>query len=247
MDILYGRNPVLEALRSGRPARKLLIAEGIRVDDRVREIIERAEHAGIAVEESARRRLDDVTHTEHHQGVAGYFHARPPLQLEELLQKARDPALLLMLDSIQDPQNVGAITRTAEACAVDGVVLSRHNATAITPAVAKASAGATEHVPVAVVSNLVRALEVMQSHGIWRVGLDAIAPARYDSFDYTQPVVLVLGAEGKGMHHAVHESCDVLVSLPMLGSIASLNVGASAAVMLYEVQRQRGFTPGTGG
>lgn len=203
--------------------------------------MELARAAGIPLEDSPRRRLDDVAHTEHHQGVAGYFHARAPLQLDELLQRTHDPALLLVLDGIQDPQNVGAIARTAEACAVDGIILSRHHATAITAAAAKASAGATEHVPVAVVANLVRSLDVIREHGLWRVGLDEGADKRYDAFDYTQPLAVVLGAEGEGLRPLVQTSCDAVVSLPMLGHIASLNVAASAAVMLYEVQRQRGF------
>jgi 23S rRNA (guanosine2251-2'-O)-methyltransferase len=243
LDILYGRNPVLEALRSGRPARKIVVAAGIRADTRVREIVELARVADIPLEESPRRRLDDIAHTEHHQGIAGYFHTRQALQLDDLLQVVRSPALLMVLDGVQDPQNLGAITRTCEACDVDGIVLSRHHAAALTAAAAKASAGATEHVPVAVVSNLVRSLDVLHEHGIWRVGLDAGATARYDSFDYTQPLALVLGAEGEGLRPLVQRTCDAVVSLPMLGRIASLNVGASAAVMLYEVQRQRGFAP----
>lgn len=242
MDILYGRNPVLEALRSGRPARKIVVAVGVRPDGRLREIAQRAADAAVPVEEAPRRRLDDIAHTEHHQGVAGYFHARPPLQLEELLESSRQPVLLLVLDGVQDPQNVGAITRTAEACAVDGVVLSRHGAAAITPAVAKVSAGASEHVPFAQVGNVVRALDVIGGHGITRVGLDVGAETRYDAVDYTQPIAVVLGAEGEGLRPLVRTSCDLLVSLPMLGRVQSLNVGASAAVVLYEVQRQRRFT-----
>ena len=241
MDIIFGRNPVLEALRSGRPARKIVVATGIRPDQRVREILDLARTAGIPCEESARQRLDDIAHTEHHQGVAGYFHTRPPLHLDALLQRARDPALLVVLDGVQDPQNLGAIARTADACAVDGIVLSRHNAATVTGAAAKASAGATEHVPIAVAGNLVQALDVIRQHGLWRVGLDADSSARYDSFDYTQPLALVLGAEGAGLRPLVRRVCDAIVSLPMLGHIASLNVAASAAVMLYEVQRQRGF------
>jgi 23S rRNA (guanosine2251-2'-O)-methyltransferase len=244
LDILYGRNPVLEALRTGRPARKIVTASGIREDARVREIVERARALGIPVEESARRRLDDIAHTEHHQGVAGYFHSRPEPRLRDLLERARTQPLFVVLDGIQDPQNLGAITRTAEACAADGIVLSRHQASALTPAAAKASAGASEHVSTVAVGNLVRALEEMGAAGLWRVGLDAGAATRYDTFDYRTPVALVLGAEGRGLRPLVQRSCDVLVALPMLGRIASLNVGAAAAALLYEVQRQRGFTAG---
>ncbi|MFN2582503.1 MAG: TrmH family RNA methyltransferase, partial [Candidatus Dormibacteria bacterium] len=140
MDVVYGRNPVLEALRAERPARKLVVAEGIRHDARVHEILGLAEAAGIRIETSPRRRLDDIAHSEHHQGVAGYFHTRPPLRLEDVLDHARDPALLLALDGIQDPQNLGAIVRSAEAAAVDGVLLAHRHAASLTGAAAKASA-----------------------------------------------------------------------------------------------------------
>ena len=241
MDVIYGRNPVLEALRAQRPARKLVVAEGIREDGRIREILELAGTAGIHVETSPRRRLDDIAHTEHHQGVAGYFHSRVPLQLHDLLDAAATPALLLALDGIQDPQNLGAIVRSAEACAVDGVVVPRRHAASLTGAAAKASAGAIEHVRISTVPNLALALDTIAAAGVARVGLDAEAATRYDAFDFTQPVALVVGAEGRGLHQLTRQHCDALVALPMLGRVASLNAGAAAAVLLYEVQRQRGF------
>ena len=241
MDVIYGRNPVLEALRARRPARKLVIAEGIREDARIREILELAGAADVLIETSSRRRVDDITHTEHHQGVAGYFHARLPLHLHDLLDAAHAPALLLALDGIQDPQNLGAIVRSAEACAVDGVVVSRRHAASLTGAAAKASAGAIEHVRISTVPNLALALDTIAAAGIARVGLDAEGPARYDEFDFTQPVALVVGAEGRGLHQLTRQHCDALVALPMLGRVASLNAGAAAAVLLYEVRRQRGF------
>jgi 23S rRNA (guanosine2251-2'-O)-methyltransferase len=241
VDVIYGRNPVLEALRARRPARKLVIADGIREDARIREILELAGAAGILIETSPRRRVDDITHTEHHQGVAGYFHARLPLHLHHLLDAVHAPALLLALDGIQDPQNLGAIVRSAEACAVDGVVVSRRHAASLTGAAAKASAGAIEHVRISTVPNLALALDTIATAGIARVGLDAEGTARYDEFDFTQPVALVVGAEGRGLHQLTRLHCDALVALPMLGRVASLNAGAAAAVLLYEVRRQRGF------
>ena len=232
---------MLEALRAQRPARKLVVAEGIREDSRIREIVELAEIAGVPVETSPRRRVDDITHTEHHQGVAGYFHSRVPLHLHDLLEAAATPALLLALDGIQDPQNLGAIVRSAEACAVDGVVVSRRHAASLTGAAAKASAGAIEHVRISTVPNLALALDTIAAAGVARIGLDADAGTRYDAFDFTQPVALVVGAEGRGLHQLTRQHCDALVALPMLGRVASLNAGAAAAVLLYEVQRQRGF------
>jgi 23S rRNA (guanosine2251-2'-O)-methyltransferase len=241
VDILYGRNPVLEALRAGRAARKLVVAAGIPTEKRLAEILELAGQRGIPVEESARRRLDDIAHTEHHQGVAGYFHGRPPVALEDLLAQARAPQLLVVLDGIQDPQNLGAITRTADAVDADGIVLPRHRAVGVTAAAAKASAGATEHVPVVIVTNLVHALEQMQAAGLWVVGLAADGDTRYDAFDFTVPVAVVVGAEGEGMRSLTRRHCDAVVSLPLAGRVSSLNAGAAAAVLLYEVARQRGF------
>ncbi|TMF16672.1 MAG: 23S rRNA (guanosine(2251)-2'-O)-methyltransferase RlmB [Chloroflexi bacterium] len=241
MDILYGRNPVLEALRAARPARKLVIVEGVHGDARLTEIRQRALALAIPIETSSRHRLDDIAHTEHHQGVAGYFHARAPLRLETLVERARDPALMLVLDGIQDPQNLGAIARTAEACGVDGIVVARRRAAGVTPAAAKASAGATEHVPLATVVNITQALDTMAEAGIWRVGLDAAARMRYDEFDYRQAIALVVGAEGEGVRPLTRRHCDVTVAIPMVGRVESLNAGAAAAVLLYEVLRQRGF------
>jgi 23S rRNA (guanosine2251-2'-O)-methyltransferase len=241
VDILYGRNPVLEALRAGRAARKLVIAAGVTQENRLDEILRLARERNILVEESSRRRLDDISHTEHHQGVAGYFHGRPPLALEDLLAESRPPQLIVVLDGIQDPQNLGAITRTADAVGADGMVLPRHRATGVTAAAAKASAGATEHVSVVIVTNLVQALEHMQTAGLWVVGLAADGETRYDAFDFTVPVAIVVGAEGEGMRALTRRHCDAVVSLPLAGRVSSLNAGAAAAVLLYEVARQRGF------
>jgi 23S rRNA (guanosine2251-2'-O)-methyltransferase len=241
VDILYGRNPVLEALRAGRAARKLVIAAGVTQENRLDEILRLARERNILVEESSRRRLDVISHTEHHQGVAGYFHGRPPLALEDLLAESRPPQLIVVLDGIQDPQNLGAITRTADAVGADGMVLPRHRATGVTAAAAKASAGATEHVSVVIVTNLVQALEHMQTAGLWVVGLAADGETRYDAFDFTVPVAIVVGAEGEGMRALTRRHCDAVVSLPLAGRVSSLNAGAAAAVLLYEVARQRGF------
>ena len=241
MEILYGKNPVLEALRAGRPARKLVLAAGVRDEPRLREILDDAAERGIPVEETSRRRLDDIAHTEHHQGIAGYFHSRPPLSLDALLERMRAPGLLLVLDGIQDPQNLGALARSCDAAGADGMVLVRDRATGVTAAAAKASAGAIEHVPIAVVPNLAAALVRMREAGLWCVGLDAAAVLRYDRFDYTSPVALVVGAEGEGLRPLTRRRCDALVSVPMLGHVASLNAAAAGAILLYEAARQRDF------
>jgi 23S rRNA (guanosine2251-2'-O)-methyltransferase len=243
VDILYGRNPVLEALRAGRAARKLVVADGVGTEVRLGEILATAAARGIPVETSPRARLDDIAHSEHHQGVAGYFHARPPLHLDRLLAEARAPALLLVLDGIQDPQNLGALLRTAEAVGVDGVVAPRHRAAGLTPAAAKASAGASEHVALVTVVNLAQALARIGAAGLWRVGLAADAAERYDAVDYREPTAIVIGSEGEGLRPLTRRGCDRLVALPMAGRIASLNAAAAGAAILYEVFRQRGFAP----
>lgn len=241
MDILYGRNPVLEALRAGRKVRKLVLADGVKPEERLDEILTIATQRHIAVENAPRRRLDDIAHTEHHQGIAGYFHSREPLTLDRLLESAKHPALLLVLDGIQDPQNLGALARTADAVGADGLVIPRHRATSVTPAAAKASAGATEYVPVVSVTNLAQALQRIGDSGVWRVGLAADGEQPYDQFDYTSPVAIVVGAEGEGLRPLTRRHCDAVVSLPMLGHVASLNAAVAGAVLMYEAARQRGF------
>ena len=218
-----------------------MLAAGVRDEPRLREILEGAAERGIPVEETSRRRLDDIAHTEHHQGIAGYFHSRPPLSLDALLEQMRAPGLLLVLDGIQDPQNLGALARSCDAAGAGGMVLVRDRATGVTAAAAKASAGAIEHVPIAVVPNLAAALTRMRDAGLWCVGLDAAAELRYDRFDYTSPVALVVGAEGAGLRPLTRRRCDALVCLPLLGHVASLNAAAAGAILLYEAARQRDF------
>jgi 23S rRNA (guanosine2251-2'-O)-methyltransferase len=241
MDILYGRNPVLEALRAGRAARKVVIADGVKPDPRIDEITELAGRAEIPVERAPRRRLDDIAHSEQHQGVAGYFHTREPMALDQLLELAHVPGLLVALDGIQDPQNLGAIVRSAAAAGADGVVISRQNATAVTPAAAKASAGMTEHLPIATVANLAQGLDILAGAGYWRVGLEGGSPTRYDAVDFSVATVIVIGAEGRGLGELTRKKCDVLISLPLAPNVESLNAGAAAAIALYEAARQRGF------
>jgi 23S rRNA (guanosine2251-2'-O)-methyltransferase len=246
VDILYGRNPVLEALRAGRSARKLVVAEGVRKEDRLDEVLAIAARRAIPVEVTPRSRLDDIAHTEHHQGIAGYFHGRPPLGLDRLLERVSAPALLLVLDGIQDPQNLGALLRSAEAVGVDGVVVPRHRAAGLTPAAVKASAGASEHIPFVTVPNLAQALARLGEAGVWRVGLAAEAEDRYDQADYRDPTAIVIGGEGPGLRPLTRSLCDRLVRLPMAGRVASLNAAAAGAAILYEAFRQRGF-PGREG
>ncbi len=257
-EILYGRNPVLEALRSGRVPRRLLLAEGLEPDARVAELRRLVTALGAPVEARKRRQLDDIAHSEHHQGVVAYFDRRQLgglHQLTELVAAERGagwPALVLCCDELQDPHNLGALVRTAEACRATAVVTLRHRSAPVTAAVAKASAGATEHLPLLRVTNLRQALDALRAAGVWVVGLDGGAQERYDAVDYRVPTALVVGAEGPGMRPLTRASCDRTVRLPMGGRVGSLNAAVAGSILLYEVARQRGFafpdrSPGSAG
>jgi 23S rRNA (guanosine2251-2'-O)-methyltransferase len=175
-------------------------------------------------------------------------HAEPlvPAELERLAQRRRDgaPPFLLVVDGVTDPQNLGALLRTADSAGVTGVVLPRHRAVHVTPTVAKAAAGAVEHVPLALVAGIPAALQVLASAGVWTVGLDGDAGQTLFDLDLaTEPVALVVGAEGSGLSRLVRQRCDVLVAIPQLGALSSLNVGAAGAVACYEVARRRLLAP----
>ena len=178
-----------------------------------------------------------------HQGIIAVVSAKPSMSLESLLAGVKDPALLVVLDGVEDPRNLGAILRTAEAAGVDGVLLPERHSAGLSETVGRASAGALEHVKVARVGNLVQAIEALKARGIWVVGFDADGKERWDAVDMKRPMALVLGGEGRGMRRLVREHCDHLVSIPLFGHVASLNVSVAAGVALYEVVRQRGKVP----
>ena len=237
--IVYGRNPVREALLAGSPVRRLLVADGVQQDERLAQILLLAGEHDVEVETADRRRLDDIAHTQTHQGVVAYVGRRRYLELDDLLSTASDDAVLVVLDGIQDPQNLGGIVRTAEAAGVTGVVFPRHRAAEVTPAVAKASAGAVEHMRLVQVAGVPQALERLKAAGFWVVGLAAEAETLYNRARLTGRVAVIIGAEGEGLHRLASERCDQLVRLPMLGHVTSLNAGAAAAIVIYEVLRQR--------
>lgn len=232
-----GRHAILEALRAGRPLRKVLVARTAH-GEVVREIIHAARERGIVVQFVDPRHLRG----EHAQGVAAFTSARPTVGVEEILAAAasrREAPFVLVLDGIEDPANLGALIRTAEGAGAHGVVIPKHRAAGLTPAVARTSAGALEHIPVASVTNLVRALEDLKKAGVWIVGADAGATALYHQVRLVPPVAIVVGSEGRGLGRLVAEHCDLLVRLPMRGRVASLNVSVATGVLLYEVVRQR--------
>jgi 23S rRNA (guanosine2251-2'-O)-methyltransferase len=246
METLYGRNAVREALRAARRrVRQIILAEGIRRSDTVVDILRLAEERGIAIHRVERRQLDELGDV-NHQGVAADVDAYPYVGLDAILEQARsrdEPPLLLLLDCLQDPQNLGTLLRTAEAVAVHGVLIPDRRAAQITPAVSNASAGAVEHLLIGQVTNLVRAMEELQSQGVWVVGLEQAAQASdYRATDLNMPLALVIGSEGQGLRRLVRERCDLLIELPMRGDINSLNASVAGSIALYEAWQQRRST-----
>ncbi len=243
MNLICGINPVLEALAAGtRHFDRLLIVKGLR-SRRLSDAIRRATHLGIPLRFEMRETLDRMAGGVPHQGIIAVVSEKPVLSLESLLDAAHPPALLVVLDGVEDPRNLGAILRTAEAAGADGVVLPERHSAGLSETVARASAGALEHVPVARVGNLVQALGTLKARGVWVVGFDAAGTERWDAVDLARPVALVLGGEGRGIRRLVREHCDHLVSIPHFGHVASLNVSVAAGIALYEAVRQRRAVP----
>jgi 23S rRNA (guanosine2251-2'-O)-methyltransferase len=243
MNLICGVNPVLEALAAGtRHFDRLLVVKGLR-GRRLSEAIRRATRLGIPLRFEMRETLDRMAGGVPHQGIIAIVSEKPVLSLPVLLDKVKQPALLVALDGVEDPRNLGAILRTAEAAGADGVLLPERHSAGLSEVVARASAGALEHVPVARVGNLVQALQALKERGVWVVGYDAAGTERWDAVDLTKPVALVLGGEGRGMRRLVREHCDHLVSIPHFGHVTSLNVSVAAGVALYEAVRQRGAVP----
>ncbi len=243
MARVWGRRPVLEALRAGRRIDRILIAEGIRPTDPIAEILELSAQRGIRVQRLDRQALDRLSGGANHQGVIAEVAEYRYLTLDELLETTRQaagPTLILALDSLEDPQNFGTLLRTADAIGATGVVIPLHRAVGVTPAVEKVSAGAVEYLRIARVTNLARALADLKRHGYWVVGLDSSGPILYDQFAVDVPLVIVVGAEGRGLGRLVRERCDVLVRLPMRGHVESLNAAVAGSIVLYDVLRRRG-------
>jgi len=243
MNLICGINPVLEALSAGtRHFDRLLVVKGLR-NRRISEAIARASKLGVPLRFEPREALDRMAGGVPHQGLIAVVSPKALVGLDQLLDKAREPALLVVLDGIEDPRNLGAIIRTAEAAGADGVLLPERHSAGLSETVSRASAGALEHVRVARGGNLVHALEAMKARGIWVIGFDASGTERWDQVDCKGPVALVFGGEGKGLRRLVREHCDHLVSLPLFGHVGSLNVSVAAGIALYEVVRQRGVVP----
>jgi 23S rRNA (guanosine2251-2'-O)-methyltransferase len=234
--IVYGINPVLEALRAGR-VREVRVTD--RGGDRLRELLALAARQDVAVKRVSQDVLAGQSRGGVHQGVVADVEDAQGYSLAELVTGAAGVPLLVVLDGIEAPHNLGAIQRTADAAGVDGVVLQSRRTAALGGAAAKASAGAVAHVKIAEVVNIARAIDELKELGVWSVGLAGEAATPYDAVDFTTPSAVVLGAEGTGLRRLVRERCDFLASIPMLGHVDSLNVSVAAGVTLFEAVRQR--------
>ncbi len=248
-ELLYGVNPLLEALRAGdRVPTEIVLAEGAR-DDRLRELIELARSRNVVIKRAQRSTIDRAVGNTHHQGVMARVAAARYADTGDLLSAialgvgGKTEPLVVVLDGVEDPRNLGAILRTAECAGVNGVFVPERRAAGLTDAVAKAAAGAVEHVPVARATNLSRLIEQLKERNVWVVGTVADASMNYIDWDWTRPSAVVLGGEGAGLHRLVRENCDVLVRIPLCGKIQSLNVSVAAGIILYEALRQRSIAP----
>jgi len=247
--VIPGRRAVFEALQAGRPIHKILLSRTAH-GAAVRAIVAEARRHAVVLQPVDPRRLDALA-PGMHQGVVALTAARPLADVEAILAQARargEAPFVLVLDGVQDPANLGALIRTAEGAGAHGVIIPRRRAAGLTPAVVRASAGAVEHIPVAAVVNLVRALEALKRSGLWVVGADPGARDLYHTVRLVPPLAVVLGGEARGLGRLVRDHCDLLVRLPMRGKVASLNVSVAAGVLLYEVVRQAttGPPPGVG-
>jgi len=242
-ELIYGRNAVHECLRAKRrEVFKLLVAEGAQEKGALAASLQLAASSGkrIPLQRVSRAQLDRVS--EGHQGVVAEVSGYPYAALDDILSRLTPQPLFLVLDCVQDPQNLGTLLRTAEAVGVEGVVIAKDRAAEITPAVVNVSSGATEHLQIAQVTNIARALQKLKESDIWVIGLDASpAPGTQDyaTVDLRGPLAIVVGSEGQGIRRLVRETCDILVKLPMHGAVSSLNAAVAGSIVLYETLRQR--------
>lgn len=240
-DKIEGRNPVMEALKSGREIDKILIASGTKGGSLIK-IIAMAKDRGIQIQNVDRQKLNEMSESDSHQGIIALVAAYEYGDIYEIIQnvknEGREP-FILILDEIMDPHNLGSIMRTADAVGVDGIVIPKRRSVGLTSTVAKSSAGAIEYVPVARVSNIAQTLDRVKEMGLWVAGADMDGADDHYNSNLEGPLALVIGNEGKGISRLVKEKCDFLVKLPMVGNISSLNASVAAAVLMYEVFRQR--------
>lgn len=239
-DMVAGRNAVMEALKGGRSVNKLMIANGS-TEGSIKEIIAVAKEKGINIQYWDRSKLDSIARGIRHQGVLAQVAPVQYAELEDILQVAKDrnePPFIVLLDELEDPHNLGAILRTADAAGVHGVLIPKHRSCPLSATVAKTSAGAVEHVPVARVGNLVQTIKKLKQEGLWVAAADMDGKDYYDT-DLTGPLLLIIGSEGQGVGRLVKEQCDFVVRIPMVGKINSLNASVAGSILMYEAMKQR--------
>lgn len=239
--MIWGRRPVLEALRGSLRLQKIMLMEEARGAN-IATVLELARERGIPVEKVRKSVIAGKLPGENHQGIIAYLASYEYLPVEDILQKARrqkKQPFVLLLDHVQDPHNLGSLLRTASGAGVDGVIIPRDRASGITPAVYKGSAGALAHIPVARVVNLVREIDYLKKEGLWVMGADMGGEIPFYEADFNLPLALVLGSEGKGLSPLLQKKCDFLVRIPLTGALSSLNVSVAGAIIIYEVFRQR--------
>lgn len=239
MSNIYGVLPVLEALRAGaRRIDRIVIADGVK-DKRIREVIEMARSARVPVRREPRVSLDRLTNHANHQGVLAITSPANYTDVEDLLRTVSPKTVFILLDGVEDPHNLGAIIRTAECGGATAVIVPERRAAHLTDAVAKTSAGAIEHLPVARVTNLASFIEELKKQNVWVIGVENSGTMTYTDFKYSGATALVFGGEGGGLHRLVRERCDAVVTIPMRGKVTSLNVSVAVGVVLFEAIRQR--------
>ena len=239
-DMVAGRNAVMEALKGSRSVNKLMIANGS-TEGSIKEIIAVAKEKGVNIQYWDRSKLDSIARGIRHQGVLAQVAPVQYAELEDILQVAKDrnePPFIVLLDELEDPHNLGAILRTADAAGVHGVLIPKHRSCPLSATVAKTSAGAVEHVPVARVGNLVQTIKKLKQEGLWVAAADMDGKDYYDT-DLTGPLLLIIGSEGQGVGRLVKEQCDFVVRIPMVGKINSLNASVAGSILMYEAMKQR--------
>ncbi|MCZ0755277.1 23S rRNA (guanosine(2251)-2'-O)-methyltransferase RlmB [Anoxybacillus sp. J5B_2022] len=240
MDLIIGKNPVMEALKSDREVNKIWIADGSQRGT-MQSIIQLAKQRNVLVQYVPKQKLDQMTNG-NHQGVVAQVAAYHYYDVDELFRRAaerNEQPFLLLLDELEDPHNLGSIMRTADAVGAHGIIIPKRRSVGLTQTVAKASTGAIEHIPVARVTNLARTIDELKERGVWIVGTDPKGQDDYRQLDGTMPLALVIGSEGKGIGRLMLEKCDFLIKLPMRGHVTSLNASVAASLLMYEVYRKR--------
>lgn len=241
VDIVAGRNPVMEALRSGRIIEKVVILAGVK-GTAIEKIREMARRNRVPCVEVGKMKFRDLVSDTTTQGVVAIVGTKKYVEMEDIFATAKsrnEQPFILFLDEIEDPQNLGALIRTAECAGVHGAVIPKHHAATVNQTVAKTSAGASEHLLVAKVTNIANTLDELKQKGIWVIGTDSNAEKLFTELDYTTPIALVVGNEGKGVRHLVKEKCDFVVKIPLFGKVESLNASVAGALVMYEAVRQR--------